>query len=293
MSRTRSLSRSGRTNGFWRIITVPGSAWIIGFFMVPMILLLVISFTVTDFIGRPIWGNFYTGAYLELFSPRYLPTIGRTFLYSLIVTAVCLILGYIIAYTISRYGGRLKILLILGVLAPWLIDYLIRIYAWLQIFGSNGILSQSMNLLGVGGGSTNLLGTDLAVITGLIYNILPLMVLPIYVSIESLDSRLIEACRDLNGTAWHAFLHVTLPASVPGIASGVTITFLITFGDFATARILGGPGQYMLGNLVQDQFSGLGAMSFGAAITMCVLIVILVVLGIFTRVSRAAERRLS
>ncbi|MBK0420417.1 ABC transporter permease [Leucobacter sp. CSA1] len=286
-------SESAAGTGFWRLITVPGSAWLLLLYVVPLLLLVTVAFTTADLVGRPQWGSFSLESFGELFTPIYLPVMGRTFVYSLVVAAVCLLAGYVVAYTISRYGGRFKLLLIVAVLLPWLVDYLIRIYAWLQILGSDGLLAQGLGALGTAGSTVNLLGTDAAVVIGLVYNVLPFMVLPIYVAIESVDRRLEEACRDLNGTAWDAFVHVTLPASVPGIASGVTITFLITFGDFATARILGGPDQYMLGNLVQDQFSGLGAMPFGGAVTLCVLVVILVVLGVFTRISREAERRLS
>lgn len=290
---SRHSSETAAGTGFWRGITIPGSAWLVVLYVVPLLLLAAVSITAADLVGRPLWGEFTLDSYTELFTPIYLPVMGRTFLYALIVSLICLLAGYVVAFTVSKFGGRFKILWIAAILLPWLVDYLIRIYSWLQILGSDGLLSKGLQSVGLAEHGINLLGTDAAVIVGLVYDVLPFMILPIYVAIEAVDPRLEEACRDLNGSAWDSFVHVTLPASVTGVASGLTITFLLSFGDFVTARILGGPGQYMLGNLVQDQFSGLGAMPFGGAVTVCVLVVILAVLGIFTQISRAAERRLT
>jgi spermidine/putrescine transport system permease protein len=276
---------------FWRGLALPGSAWLVVLFVVPLALLAAVAVTNTDLVGRPIWGTFSLDGFTELANPIYVPVIVRTFTYSLVVSAICLVLGYCVAFAISRYGGRAKTLLVLMVLLPWLIDYLIRIYSWIQVLGSGGMLAKVLSAAGLADDSFSLLSTHVAVIVGLVYGVLPFMILPIYVAIEAQDPRLVEACQDLYGSPWHAFLHVTVPASISGVISGVTIVFLLTFGDFANARLLGGPDQYMLGNLVQDQFAGIGARSFAAAITVCVLIVILLVLGVFTRVSRIAERK--
>ncbi|CAG7608315.1 ABC transporter permease [Leucobacter soli] len=282
-----------RSSWFWRALSWPGAVWLLVLFVGPLVLMLAIALSQTDIVGRPLLGSWSLTSFGQLFQPHVLPILGRTLIYALTIVGVCLVLGYAVAYTVSRYGGRAKNLLLLLLMLPWLVDYLIRIYALLQLLSSEGVIVSVLRGTGLidAQQQVQLLGTPFAVIVGLVYALLPFMTLPIYVAIEGVDTRLVEACRDLYGTGTDAFLRVVLPASLPGVISGATLVFLLSFGDFATARILGGPDQYLIGNFIQDQFSGVGALPLGAAASIFVLVIVMVVLGTFTWLSDRLRRR--
>jgi spermidine/putrescine transport system permease protein len=249
-----------------RLALLPGSAWLIAFFLAPFALVAAVSVATTDIIGRPIYG-WHFDSYQLIFSNNFTAVFARSILYAAITTAICLVLGYTAAYTVSRYGGRYRNALLLLVLIPWFVDYLIRIYSWIQIVGNGGVLNSVMHALGWKS-NVDLLGHSYTVIGGLVYNFLPYMILALYVSIDQLDESLIEAGRDLYGGSVATLFRVTVPCTIPGILSGCLLVFLPAIGDFATAQLLGSPSQYMIGNIISTEAQTPGALPIGAGLTI-------------------------
>ncbi len=275
----------------WRLFLLPGTLWLAALFVVPLGLVVAVSLARTNIVGLPVYGlNF--GNFQRAFQPYYIPVIIRTVLYALAATSVILLLAYPTAYTIARFGGRFRNALIVLVVLPWFVDYLVRIYAWVVILGDNGLANGILHSLGMHGSPpVQFLNQPWAVIGGLVYSYFPFMVLPIYASLEQMDKQLIEAGRDLYGTGRQTFWHVTLPVTRPGVAAGIILTLLPSLGDFATAQILGGSSTYMVGNLIADQFQNVGDITFGSALTVVVMSVLLIVIIAYLwRTSRRARQ---
>jgi len=250
---------------------LPGVIWLALLFLVPLCVVIAVAFATTDIINRPVFG-WHPSNFRLVVDPLYLRLLVRSVAFAALTTLICLVVGYPVAYTIARFGGRYRNALIGIVVLPWLIDYLVRIYAWVVILGNEGIVNSLLRHLGITGTPPlQLTNTPIAVIVGLVYAYFPLMVLPLYATLEQLDLSLIEAGKDLFGTPRSTFWHVTLPFSTPGIVAGSLLVFLPCVGDFATARLLGGTSTYMIGNLISDQFQQSGNWPFGAAITVVVM----------------------
>lgn len=270
-----------------RISLLPGTLWLALLFVAPWVVVVAVSLATTNILGLPVYGANW-GNYSQLFQPEVLGVFWRSLLYAAATTAICLLAGYATAYTVARYGGRRRHLLILIVLIPWLVDYLVRIYSWIQIVGQGGLLNSLVHALG-GPGGVDLLGHSYTVIGGLVYSYLPYMVLAVYVSVEQLDGSLIEAGRDLYGSAAATFAHVTLPLTLPGILSGCMLVFLPAIGDFATAQLLGSPNQYMIGNIIANDAGTPGGLPISAGLT----VLLIALLGILALGYMAASRPLA
>lgn len=251
----------------WRLSLLPGSIWMACFYVAPVLLIAAASLATPDIIGRPIYGWNLDNFALVL-QPTYLPVVGRTFLYAFVATALCLLLGYPCAYAISRYGGRCKYLLLLAVIIPWLSDYLVRIYAWVQLLGREGPVTGLLTRLGFE--PPSLIGNQFALNLGLVYSFLPFMVLAVFLAVERLDYRLLEASHDLYASRTRTFFSIVVPRTAGGIVAGCQLVFLLSLGDFAVAQFLGG-STYMMGNLIRDQLATAGSLPFGAALTITLL----------------------
>lgn len=277
----------------WRFGLLPGSVWIACFYLVPLGVIAAASVATPDVIGRPIYG-WYTDSFGMVFQPDYLPIVLRTFGYATIATVLCLLIGYPCAYAISRYGGRWKLLLLVAVLVPWLADYLIRLYAWVQILGRDGPLNRILDRLGAG--PANLIGTPYTLNLGLVYSFLPFMILAVYLAVERLDNSLVEAANDLYSGPARTFARIVVPGTAGGIAAGCQLVFLLSLGDFAIAQFLGG-STYMMGNLIRDQLATAGSLPFGAALTVTLLAGMLAFMALIylvgALVRALAARRLS
>jgi spermidine/putrescine transport system permease protein len=253
---------------FWPSFLAPAGVWLALFYAIPLGIVVAVSLATTDVIGNPIYG-WHPENYREVMSPTFLPPLLHSLGFAVATTLICLSLGYPVAYTLARFGGRYRNLLVVLIILPWFVDYLVRIYAWVVIFDDHGLVNGILTRLGVGGSPpVRFLNTPWAVIGGLVYDYFPFMVLPVYAALERLDPRMIEAGKDLYGTRAQTFWHVTWPATFQGVLAGCVLVFLPTAGDFVTAEILGGPNTAMIGNLIQDQFSGGGYWPFGAALTV-------------------------
>jgi spermidine/putrescine transport system permease protein len=272
------------TNAFWRRFLVPGALWLAFFFAVPLGIAIAISLGQAAEFGGVIYG-FHPENYADALDPLFAPILARSVGYAAATALLCLVIGYPVAYTIARFGGPYKNALIAAILLPFLINYLVRTYAWVALLADEGLLSS------VAGEPLGILNTPVAVVGGLVYGYLGFMILPIYASLERMDRALIEAGKDLYGSPRQTFRHVTWPQTLPGVLAGSLLVFLPAVGDFVSAQLLGGPDTYMIGNLIQQQFYGADNWPFGAALTVVLMAFLMVFVAFFLRGGRAAERR--
>jgi spermidine/putrescine transport system permease protein len=251
---------------------IPGNAIQLLLFLAPLVAVVVFSFGTTNIVGLPEVG-FTWANYSEVLQSYYVPVLLRTILFAGITTLICLLLGYPLAYVAARFARRWGPWIVGAIVLTWLVDYLVRIYAWTALLDDNGLINGLLHDLGLG--PLHMLGTDGAVIAGLVYVYFPLMILPLYGALGQLDPAVIEAGKDLYGSPRATFLHVTLRATLPGVLGGVLLVFLPALGDFATAQFLGGPQSSMIGNLINEQFTNSGSVTFGSALTVVLLIILL------------------
>jgi len=219
----------------------------------------------------------------------------RSLKYAGIATVVAFLISYPLAYWIAFRGGRWKNLLLLLIIAPFFVTYLIRTLAWQSILADQGPVVEVLRAVGLLAEDGRLLATTTAVVAGITYNFLPFMALPLYVSLEQIDRRLIEAAQDLYASRVKAFLRVTLPLSLPGIFAGTLLTFIPAAGDFINAELLGTPRQQMVGNVIQSKFREIADYPQAAALSFVLMGMILVGILVYVRAigsERAVERTL-
>ena len=257
--------------GFWSRFLLPGGLWLALLFLVPVWFVLALSFGYTDDLGRAVYA-FELSNYGDAFDSTYLPVLLRSVGFALATAALCLLLGYPIAYYIARYGGRRKHILIALLVIPFFVNYLVRTYAWVALLADDGLINNGLQSIGLTETGIQLINTPYAVIGGLVYGYLVFMILPIYASLERMDPSLVEAGKDLFGTPLRTFVHVTLPQTKQGILAGCVLVFLPAVGDFVSAQLLGGPDTYMVGNLIQEQFFTASNWPFGSALTVVMML---------------------
>ena len=257
------------------IALVPGIAWLALFFIVPLAMMFVVSLGSRGeadslILDRPSLDN-----YARALDPAFLPTFWNSIRYAVATTLLCLVIGYPIAYWISRYGGRYKTLLLIIVMLPFWTSYLIRTYAWMTILSDNGVVNSILQATGVTSEPLILLNTDFSVILGMTYGFLPFAILPLYVSIDRLDPALVPAARDLYASGRAAFRHVTLPLTMPGIIAASILTFIPALGDFVTPDLLGGSESTTIAKIIQELFLQGRDWPYGAALGFLVMVVTL------------------
>jgi spermidine/putrescine transport system permease protein len=276
------LSFLHRHSGFTPyLLLLPGISWLAVFFLVPLAFLGYQSLES---------GSFATGYEFDWAFSNYWDAIStydeqlvRSLLYAGIATVAALLISYPLVYWIAFRGGRWKSLLLLVIVAPFFVTYLVRTLAWLNILADEGPVVGVLRDVHVLGEDGRLLATTFAVVAGITYNFLPFMALPLYVSLEQLDPRLIEAANDLYANSRQAFLRVTLPLSAPGIVAGTLLTFIPAAGDFINAQLLGTPRQYMIGNVIQAKFLELIDYPTAASLSFVLMAAILAALLVYAR----------
>jgi spermidine/putrescine transport system permease protein len=259
----------------------PGLLWLIIFFAIP----LVNQGSVSLMTGNPEDGYFlhwHFGTYTDAIS-KYDTQFGRSILFAGTATILCLIIGFPLAYFIAYKAGRWKNLMLLLVVLPFFTSYVLRTVSWQLILNDNGWVVARFRDVGLLGDNGRLLATTPAVIAGITYNFLPFMVLPLYVSLEKIDRRLIEAATDLYASRATAFRRVTVPLALPGIFAGSLLTFIPACGDFINAALLGTPKQYMIGNVIQSKFLNILDYPTAAALSFVLMTAILVGILIYAR----------
>src|SRR2546421_5585062 len=223
------------------------------------------------------WSNYWNAVH------DYKAQFIRSLEYAGIATLLALVVSYPVAYWIAFGGGRWKNLLLLFIVAPFFVTYLIRTLAWETILSDHGFVVNTLQTLHILGPSGRLLATSTAVVTGITYNFLPFMALPLYVSLEQIDERLIEAAEDLYASKWKAFWRVTFPLSLPGVVAGTLLTFIPAAGDFINAQLLGSTNNHMIGNVIQSKFLEQTEYPSAAAMSFILMAAILVFVSIYAR----------
>lgn len=270
----------------------PAWVWFVGFFVVPLGFMAVYAFAVND----P--DRFFTvrfGLYLDQFqrllNPIYLRIFADTFFLAFMGTAIALMIGYPFAYFLATRPSKYKTLLFLLVIVPFWTSLLIRTYSWVLILNEQGFLSTFLQQIGLTSAPLDVLYTRDAVLIGVVYDYLPLMVFPLYVAVERMDRSLVQASRDLGASSWESFRRVTLPLSIPGIITGCLLTFIPMMGEYVVPTILGGAKSFLVGSLVANEILTAVNWPFGAAISMALILVMLVLISLYLRVlgKRAEE----
>jgi spermidine/putrescine transport system permease protein len=263
------------------LLLAPGLLYLAIFFCVPLGFLVHQSLESGNFdVGYSFtwaWGNYWDA--IRNYKGHFI----RSFEYAAIATLLALLFSYPLAYWIAFRGGRWKNLFLLFIVAPFFVTYLIRTLAWETILADQGPVVRVLRDIGILGSDGRLLATSVAVVAGLTYNFLPFMALPLYVSLEQIDPRLIEAAQDLYASRWRAFLRVTLPLSLPGIVAGTLLTFIPAAGDFINAALLGSPKQHMIGNVIQSKFLELIDYPAAAAMSFVLMATILLAVALYAR----------
>jgi len=262
------------------LLLATGIAWLAVFFLVPL------GFLGYQSLQSGIYPNFeFTWAFsnfTDAFSD-YREQFFRSFLYAGLATIACLLLAFPLVYWIAFRAGPWRNLFLLFIIAPFFVTYLVRTLAWLNILASEGPVVGLLRDIHILGADEGVLYSTFAVVSGITYNFFPFMALPLYVSLEQVDPRLLEAAKDLYASSTQAFLRVTLPLAAPGIVAGTLLTFIPAAGDFINAALLGTPKQTMIGNVIQAKFLESLDYPTAASLSFILMGAILVALLVYAR----------
>lgn len=270
-----------RTRGVPYFLMGPGLLWLTLFFVLPMAFMLSVSLYQGSFHStfEMTWHFKNFKEALTNYDTQFI----RSFVYAGTATLLCLVIAYPLSYAIAFKAGKWRQVMLLCVIAPFFTTYLIRTYAWQTILSNDGAVVNVFQSLGILADDGRLLKTPGAVIAGLTYNYLPFMVLPIYASLEQMDTRLIEAARDLYSNARTAFLKVTLPISMPGVIAGTLLTFIPAVGDYINVIFLGSPNQAMIGNVIQSLYLIVKDYPLAAALSFIMMALIVILVSIYIK----------
>lgn len=265
----------------------PPGLWIAVFFVLPMATIVLLSFwRVVDY---DIVADFTLANYQKLFRPLYLDVFWRTIKVSLLVTVISLLIGYPVAYYLARKTKRFRVTLLVLVILPLWTSYLVRTYAWMLILGTKGAVNQGLQAVGLTSEPISwLLYSDFAVTLALVHIYVPYLILPLYSVLEKLDPSLFEAAKDLGGGRWRTFWHITLPLSLPGVATGCLFVFIPSMGSFVTPELLGGTRSILIGSIVAQQFGVAFEYPLGSAMALAIMGIILLAAVALLRAGRPA-----
>jgi spermidine/putrescine transport system permease protein len=263
-------------------LILPGGLWLAIFFVVPMVVMLSLSLqqgnVVDGFALTWHWQNYLDGI------TRYHDQIVRSLLYGLAATVIQIVIGFPVAYWIAFRGGRRKSMYLFLLLLPFLVSFVLRTISWQFLLSDDGLLLGPLKDAGLLPQHFHVLATGYAVVLGLAYNYLPFMVLPIYVALERIDPRVLEAATDLYAGRAQTFLRVVLPLSLPGVFAGVLMTFVPASSDYVTASVLGGTGNTMIGNVIQSQYLSTQDYPVASALSFTLMALLLVGIFVYARV---------
>lgn len=272
----------------FRSMAYPYVFWINVMIVVPMLMIVMYAFTQKG--NDVVTFRLTLDNFIYFFSdPIFMSVLKNSLVIAVITTLICILLGYPMAYLISQSSDRWKVILVLLITVPMWINMLVRTYAWVGILQENGIINNLLGLVGIE--PLKLLNTDFAVILGMVYNFVPFMILQIYTALSKMDPSYLEAASDLGANKVESFLRITLPLSIPGVLSGITLVFLPAVSSFFIPKLLGG-GQYVLiGNVIESQFLISGNWNFGSAISLIMAIIIMISMYITKKVDREGQSK--
>lgn len=283
-----------RQSAILALLLAPATLFLGVFFLLPLLIIALFSLLTPGLYGGVEWA-FYHWNYgrifgwadgiMEVFEPVYLQILGRSLGFAALTVLLCLILCYPVAFWVSRLPARWRLVFLFLITLPFFASLIVRLYAWLLILKPSGILNTVLMATGLISEPLEILYTPAAVVLGMVYVMIPFMFLPLFASVDNLDRAQIEASMDLGGNRLQTFVKVILPQTLPGIMGGAVIVFIPSVGNFIVPDILGGAKGLMIGNLVEQQFLSARNWPFGAALSMIIMSVVLIVL--LTAVTRA------
>lgn len=271
-------------------IVWPAVIWLFVFLVVPTLFVVLYSFLQKGTYGGVIY-SFTFEHFARFFEPLYIKILWDTLVVSILTTIFCLLLGYPLAYTITRVQRKWQNILLLLVMVPFWINFLVRSYAWVVILRSQGLVNTVLMKLGIISEPLQLLYTPEAVMIGMVYALLPFMILPVYVSIEKMDRRMLEAAYDLGASPLKAFWNITIPQTLPGIIAGSILVFVPSLGMFVVPDIMGGAKSALIGNVIENQFRSAQNWPFGSALSIIVILFSLILIYFYSRALRVQESR--
>lgn len=283
--------------GLWgrRLVIGVPYLWLSLFFLVPFLIVVKISFSMADIAVPPytqiveyfdemLTINLNVGNYLYLFQDSiYLHSYLTSIRLAFFSTVFCLLLGYPMAYAMSRAPGRKQSMLLMLVLLPSWTSFLVRIYAWMGILRTNGFLNNFLLWLGIIDQPLQIMNTNIAVYIGIVYAYLPFMILPIYANLTRLDNSLLEASSDLGCRPWQTFLRVILPLSKAGITAGCMLVFIPAVGEYVIPELLGGPESLMIGKVLWQEFFNNRDWPLACALAIVMLMILILPITLFNR----------
>lgn len=270
----------------FRKMVYPYLVWSTAMIAIPMLLILFYAFTKS---GNSVTKFLFSLENFKRFltDKTFLEVLYRSLIIAVGTTIACLLIGYPAAYYIAKSSEKLKMRWVLIITLPTWINMLVRTYAWTGILQDDGVINSFLGLFGIG--PVSFLYTDFAVILGMVYNFLPFMIIQIYTALTKMDYSLIEAAADLGADRTKCFLKVTLPLSMPGVISGITLVFLPAVSSFCIPRMLGGGNYVMVGTLIESQFLTAGDWNFGSAISLVMALIIMISMYITKKVDKGEK----
>lgn len=277
------INRRFHSKGATMMIMIsPVALWMVLLIAVPLLYILVISFCSTD-ASHNIVFSFTMDNYGKLLSPTLLNIYANSLIIALLSTVVCILIGYPFAYIMSFTTPFRKTMMTIFLMLPFWTNSLIRLYGWRTFLGSEGYLNKFLLFLGLIDQPLEIMYTHGAVVLGMVYTLLPFMVLPIHTVIDKLDRHLLEASSDLGAKPVRTFLNVTLPLTAPGIFAGVIMVFIPSLGYFFVSDIMGGSKSQLIGNAIERQFKEAFNWPFGAVLSIILILITLILVKLYTR----------
>lgn len=272
------------------VTVLPVVIWMLAFFIIPLVLIVVVSFCTRGEVGDVVY-NFTLSNYIKLFDPLYLIIFLKSLLIALGTTIFCLVFGYPFAYIVARSSKKLKPLLLLLIILPFWTNSLVRTYAMMILLRSEGIINIVLIHFGIIKTPLELMYNNFAVMLGMLYMMFPFMVLPLYASIEKLDMRIVEAAGDLGADSLRTFTNIIFPLTKGGILSGSLLVFVPTLGLFFITDLMGGSKVVLMSNLIKNQFLTSRDWPFGAAISVILILVMIVIIAIYVKQGGSTDNK--
>ncbi|MEG2170260.1 MAG: ABC transporter permease [Erysipelotrichaceae bacterium] len=272
----------------FRRLTYPYIIWISIMIVIPMLLIVIYAFTKQ---GNDVATlQFTLNNFRKFFTdPAFINILWRSLRIAFVTTILCILIGYPVAYAISRSSEKRQTILILMITLPMWINMLVRTYAWIGILADNGVVNNILAFIGME--PQKLLYTDFAVTLGMVYNFVPFMILQIHSSLAKMDHNLLDAANDLGANGFQSFARITLPLSLPGVISGITLVFLPAVSSFVIPKLLGGGAYQLIGNVIETQFITVGEWNFGSAISMIMAAIIMLSMYITRKIDRERDEQ--
>jgi spermidine/putrescine transport system permease protein len=284
----KKFSKSNLLGGI--ITTAPVALWMLGFFLIPLVLIVVVSFCTRGEVGDIVY-TFTPSNYTKLANPLYVTIFFKSLLIAILTTVTCLVFGYPFAFIIARANKKLKPILLLLIVLPFWTNSLVRTYAMIILLRTEGIINTLLLDMKLISTPLHLMYNNTAVIIGMLYMMFPFMVLPLYSSIEKLDIRVLEAADDLGAGPINKFLKVTLPLTKGGVLSGSLLVFVPTLGLFFITDLMGGSKVVLMSNLIKNQFLTARNWPFGAAISVVLIVIMIIIIAFYTKLGGKVDKR--